>query len=100
MELVIAERVMVCLDRRQRPPDRELARRRFGRRLSVPQLQVLRNQSVGRTWSGAASGPRFVAVTRMKMIVRIGLGVFDRDIEKAVLAQDAGVPEFEFGLAS
>jgi hypothetical protein len=37
-----------------------------GRR-SAGQLQVLRNQRVGRTWSGAASGPRLTAVIRIAM---------------------------------
>jgi len=29
--------------------------------------QMLRNHSVGRMWSGAASGPRLTAVMRMRM---------------------------------
>src|SRR6266568_6803921 len=41
--------------------------RRFGFRLSRPQLQVLRNQIVGNRCSVAGSGPQFVAVARIKM---------------------------------
>jgi hypothetical protein len=41
--------------------------RKLGRRFSRPQLQVLRNQSVGKICKGASTGPQFVAVTRIKM---------------------------------
>ena len=32
-----------------------------------PQIQVFRNHNVGKTWSRAVSGPRFVTVIRMRM---------------------------------
>ena len=38
-----------------------------GRSVSRSQDQVLRNQSVGNTWSGAASGPRLTTVTTIRM---------------------------------
>src|ERR1043166_3710677 len=42
-------------------------RRKFGRVLSRPQLQVLRNQSVGKIHNGAVLDPQFVAVARMRI---------------------------------
>src|SRR5436305_12823388 len=40
---------------------------KFGRRTSRPQLQVLRNQSVGKMYNGVGFGPQFVAVARIKI---------------------------------
>ena len=48
----------------------DVVRRRRGaaaRRLSRPHDHVLRNHTVGRMWSGAASGPRLRASMRMQM---------------------------------
>ena len=59
------------------------------------QLQVLRNQSVGSRCSAAGSGPRFVDRGPDQNVVLRRLGVFDRDIEIAILAQDPGIPKFE-----
>src|SRR5258705_13373819 len=40
--------------------------RKFGRLLSRPQLQVLRNQTTGKICNDAGVGPQFVAVTRIR----------------------------------
>ena len=67
---------------------------------SRPQLQVLRNQIVGKKCKFAGSGPRLVAVARIKISSGVALGVSNLDIEVAILRQNIGVPELEFGLAS
>ena len=60
-----------------------------------PHDQVLRNQSVGSTCSGAASGPRLATVIRIRMSSGDGLGVLDDDVEVAVVVEDAGVEQLE-----
>ena len=77
---------------------RRIWRAAAGRRRRVPQDQVLRNQSVGRRWSGAASGPRLVARDADQDVVGRGLGVLDRDVEVAILGEDAGVEQLVLGL--
>ena len=47
------------------------------------QLQVLRNQSCGRTCSGARSGPRLYAVMRKTSVVGVVLRDLDDDVEVA-----------------
>ncbi len=49
------------------PCPRAAACSRRGRGAPSPQLHVFRNQSVGRTWSDAASFPRFATVIRIRM---------------------------------
>ena len=44
-----------------------------GRGSSPPHDQVLRNQSVGRRWMAAGSGPRFVTVMRIAVSVGFAL---------------------------
>ena len=46
----------------------------------------------------AASGPRLWTVIRMRMSSGVGLGVFDEDVEVAVVVEDAGVEQLELGL--
>ena len=60
-----------------------------------PQAQVLRNQSVGSTCSGAASGPRLVDGEPHPQVVRRGLGVLHLDVEVAIAVEDAGVEQLE-----
>ena len=64
-----------------------------GARQRVPHDQVLRNHSVGRTCSGAASGPRFVAVMRTTRSVGLALAYSTCDVEVAVLGEDAGIDQ-------
>src|SRR5260370_33861692 len=40
---------------------------KLGRHLARPQLQVLRNQSVGKMYKGAGVVPQFVAVPRIRI---------------------------------
>ena len=61
--------------------------------------QVLRNHSVGSRCSGAGSGPRLCAVTRISRSVGAGLGVLDLDVEVAVVVEHAGVEQFVLHLA-
>ena len=75
-----------------RPRSRGPRERRNSGRIGVssvsgPHDQVLRNQSVGSRCSGAGSGPRLVAVIWIRMSSGAGLGVFDLDVEVAVLGE-------------
>ena len=44
------------------------------------------------------SGPRLWTVTRIKMSVGDGLGIFDEHIEIAVVVENAGIEQLEFRL--
>ena len=50
------------------------------------------------TWIAAASAPRLWTVIRMSDVVDVRLGVFDLDIEIAVLVEQAGVDQLELRL--
>ena len=60
--------------------------------------QVLRNQSVGSRCSDGRSGPRLATVIADQNVVGRGLGVFDEDVEVAVVVEDARVDQFELRL--
>ncbi len=67
-------------------------------RLLASHVQVLRNHSVGSRCSGAVSGPRFVTVIADQNVVGVGFGVLDEDVEVAILIEDPGVDQLEFGI--
>ena len=60
--------------------------------------QVLRNHSVGSTCSGAASGPRLHDADPDQHVIGRRLGVFDEDVEVAVVVEHAGVEQLVLGL--
>ena len=102
MQVVVAERLleqrvgMVHLHHRPPGPVEPRQHAAWSRRVFCD--QVLRNQSVGSTCNGAASGPRLTTVMRDQQVLGRGLGVFDEDVEVAVVVEHAGVQQFVFGL--
>ena len=60
--------------------------------------QVFRNQIVGSTCNVAGSGPRLTTVMRTRMSSARRLGIFNEDIEIAIVVEHAGIEKFEFAV--
>jgi hypothetical protein len=84
--------------------DLAVAARRISGRIGVssgqrPHDQVLRNQSVGSRCSVAGVGPAIGRGDLDQDVVRAGLGVFDLDVEVAVLREGLRVGDLVLGLS-
>ena len=64
------------------------------------QDHVFRNQSVGRRWSGAGSGPAVGGRDADQEVVGVRLRVLDDHVEVAALVEDPRVEQLELGIAA